>query len=127
MNKSGKLFSKPFGPSSRIWANMLTSTTREVICEACGTVHKERKTDDDTRVLSRVFGLQIVEECCGGIIDVVYKELRNEFFTARLEEFAENPIDLSFIGSEINRALDEANIKAQEVVEETLKIRANIV
>jgi hypothetical protein len=93
------LVDKPVGPSKGgegFWNNQRYGTTHAVTCEICGTNYPERDTDDESYTISTFLGMQVVEECCGAIIDRVYQESGEEFAIAFLEEFAKSPTDPRF-------------------------------
>lgn len=46
--------------------------------------------------MSSFLGYQVVEECCGAILDIVYKQSGEEFTETYLEEFSENPTAFCF-------------------------------
>ena len=96
------LAKKPFGPSKlghgfgTDWNNQSMGTTGAVVCEICGTKHPEIDDSEPTRTISRFLDLQVVEECCGAIIDHAYRELGEQFAIAFVEELAENPTNYHF-------------------------------
>jgi hypothetical protein len=96
------LMKKPVGPSKlghgfgTDWNNQGIGTLAVVVCEICGTKHPKLDDSETSRTISRFMDYQVVEECCGGIIDHVYLELGREFAIAFLEEFADNPGDSRF-------------------------------
>ncbi len=88
----GKIFDKPAGESQRQWCNQHMSTEGGPLCEVCGTEWPE----GTSVILDRFLGLQLVEECCGRLFDVLYQEIGEEFCQAFLEDFAKNPTDAQF-------------------------------
>ncbi len=90
------IFQKPAGESKRSWNNLHIGTTRDVICELCGTRHPRREPEDESYTLGRFMGMQFVEGCCGNVIDGVYYEFGEEFAMAFLEDFAEDPTSPRF-------------------------------
>jgi hypothetical protein len=90
--KKRYLFDKPQGPSERPWHTTGGGTIREVICKGCGTVHPERKSDDETYSLSWFLGHQIIDECCGAFLDQLYDCLGSDFFQARATDFEQDPL-----------------------------------
>lgn len=90
--KKGKIFSKPAGVSERRWCNASRSTCGGALCEACGTEWEE----NSDIIIDRFLGFQLIEECCGKAIDILYKEFGLEFCLAFLEDFANNPTDDRF-------------------------------
>lgn len=110
----------PLGPSERgsgfgtDWNNTSTGTDGPVTCEICGTHHPLRK--DESYTLSMFLGKQVVEECCGAILDVVYAESGEEFTEKFLKEFSENPTGCGFLT--FRSVLFNCLSKAQEVISE---------
>lgn len=78
-------FKKPLGPSElgdylgKNWNNLHMGADGPITCEICGTNHPERK--DETYIISIFLGRQVVEECCGAIIDKVFKESSELLFS----------------------------------------------
>lgn len=120
------IFRKPIGPSKRSWNNTSTGTSREVVCELCGTVHKE--VSDSTVILDRFLGLQVIETCCGRVFDIIYAELGQEIVEKFLEDFAENPTDVRFhlILDDLPEIMKEARKKAGEIFRKTDGVSENI-
>ena len=52
--------------------------------------------NDAGRIISTFLGRLVVEECCGGIIDIIFRESGGEIAEAYLKEFVENPTDPRF-------------------------------
>jgi len=90
------LAKKPLGESTIYWCNERVRTTRAVTCEICGTEFPELGLEDDGYTISTFLGRQVVEECCGRIIDIIFRESGEEIAKAYLKEFAENPTDPRF-------------------------------
>jgi hypothetical protein len=117
------LMKKPVGPSKlghgfgTDWNNQSRGTTGAVVCEICGTKHPEIDDSEPTRTISRFMGYQVVEECCGAVIDHVYRELGEEFAIAFIEEFANNPADFKYhiLLVTIKEAMKKAAKKLDEV------------
>jgi len=65
--------------------------------------------------MSRFLGLQVVEECCGVILDRVYRESGEEFVLAFLREFAENPAASRFFV--LRRVLVDKLEKAAKILD----------
>ena len=114
------IFKHPVGPSdcgsSRYrWNNLSMGTTRSVICELCGTTHPELPENSDGYILGSFLGMQVVEECCGKVLDIVYKESGEEFTREFLYEFARNPLDPYFgvFLLELESVLKEAGKKVK--------------
>ncbi|OGZ34268.1 MAG: hypothetical protein A2Y98_00160 [Candidatus Portnoybacteria bacterium RBG_19FT_COMBO_36_7] len=120
---AGPLLEKPIGESKlgrsfgTNWNNWAWGSDGPVLCEICGTKHPKR--EDDSYIISKFLGMQVVEECCGAILDRVYRESGEEFTVAFLEEFANNPTSPRF--SILLMTLNEVCIKAQKAALETAK------
>ena len=110
----------PLGPSElgkrfgANWNNESWGTDGPITCEICGTNHPERK--EQSYIISTFLGHQVVEECCGAILDAVYCESGHVFIDAFLEEFSENPTAPRFLIllDVINTALIEASRRISE-------------
>lgn len=114
------ILAKPAGKSDRGWCNTSLGTSRDgVLCQLCGTALPEPHSDESYALL-RFLGLQAIEQCCGRVIDVVYAEWGEDFTTAFLEDFAENPTDPRFIL--LQRILPDILRRAQMKIEETSKV-----
>jgi len=118
------LVKKPMGPSKlgrsfgTNWNNWSFGTDGPVLCEICGTNHPMRK--EDSYIVSKFLGCQVVEECCGAILDMLYKESGEEFTEAFLEEFAKNPTSPRF--SMLLTTLYEVCTKAHDTTLKTAKL-----
>jgi hypothetical protein len=66
----------------------------------------------------------VVEDCCGAVLDIVYRESGREFAEAFLEEFADNPADVRFYT--FRSALQDAVKKAAKNLAETSAAVAEI-
>ena len=92
--------SGPLGPSERgkgfgtAWNNIDAGVDGPVTCEICGTHCEERR--DQSYIISVFLGHRVVEECCGAIFDLVYRESGEEFMEAYLEDFAKDPTNVRF-------------------------------
>lgn len=112
---------KPLGPSKlgrgfgTNWNNQRMGCDGPVTCEICGTVHP--RDGDESYVVSIFLGRQVVEDCCGAILDQVYQESGEEFAIAFLKEFSKNPTDSRFhcFLSVLRSVLVEAKKKLSEV------------
>lgn len=114
--------SGPLGPSERgkgfgggAWNNMHMGVDGPVTCEICRTNHEERK--DQSYIISVFLGHRVVEECCGAIFDIAYRESGEEFTEARLEEFADDPVSSRFFF--FPRYLADALSRAEKRISET--------
>lgn len=117
-NSKKPLFKKSVGGSDYHWNNNHHGTSRTVTCELCGTKHK--KLDfDTTRTLDIFLGQQLVEDCCGKLIDILYEEYKRVFFDRFIKEFELNPLAYPFLVAKINAAVKEVNKKAKELVNNT--------
>jgi len=103
------------------WNNQSYGTDGPITCEACGKVHPRR--EDESYTVSVFLDRQIVEECCGAILDKVYEESGETFCLAFLEEFAENPTDPRFhmLVDQIGEALKKAKEKSREIYQRARK------
>lgn len=84
------------GESKRYWNNQRRGTTAEIVCEICGTVHPKQKLFDNGHIIDLILGLECVEDCCGAIIDRLYREWGEMFALEFLKDFAKNPVDPKF-------------------------------
>ena len=133
MNKKKRKISKPYGPSElgtcfgTQWNNESWGTDGPILCEICGRTHPRRT--NETYTVSRFLGRQVVEECCGAILDRVYRESGEEFATAFIKEFAADPTSPRFYVflSELKQALSEANKRASEATKQTQTLKELIV
>ncbi|MFH0852194.1 MAG: hypothetical protein V1845_01120 [bacterium] len=129
MNKKKRKHPKPYGPSKlgvcfrTQWNNESWGTDGPILCEVCGRTHPRRT--DETYVVSRFLGRQVVEECCGAVLDRVYQESGEEFATAFIREFADNPTNPRFyiFLSELKSALLKANKKVSDATTQTLTLK----
>jgi hypothetical protein len=99
------------------WNNAHSGTDGPILCEICGTEHPERQ--DEGYVWSYFLGFQVVEECCGAILDRVFKESGEEFAIAFLHQFAADPTNSRFwvFAQVLKRTLAEALKKLDETRE----------
>jgi len=116
------LAKKPIGASEHGWNTIQIGTDGPVQCEICGVVHPENR--EQSYHLSEFLGFQVVDQCCGSIIDRVYRELGKVFAFAFMEEFAENPGDIRFytLRCVLNDALKKAAKKLAEVSRQVAEI-----
>ncbi len=119
MHIKAPIVSKPVGASEIPeggfgWNLDHRGTDGPILCEFCGTNHPERL--DQSYTLGTVLGLQVVEECCGKVIDILYKELAEDFTQAYLEEFARNPTNprFFFFLDKLSKVLEVAAKKVNE-------------
>ena len=116
------LSKKPLGESERGWNTLEVGTDGPVHCEICGTDHPENL--DQSYWLSEFLGFQVVDSCCGNIIDQAYDDLGRSFAFAFLKEFAENPTDIRFHAFRfaLQEAMEEAAKKLTEVRKQVAEI-----
>lgn len=108
--------SHPAGSSQRRWGS--EGTKREdVLCGMCGTTQEGHEN-----TLNRVLGRQIVEGCCGAVIDVLYQEHGEDFAVAFLDELAKDPTNPRF--GFFRRKLVETLKRAQENIQEVSAVLA---
>lgn len=86
------IFNAPVGSAKEYWCNEHIGTTGEVTCEACGTNYPEEPLGSDGHSLNQVLGLQVLSDCCGGMIDKLYSEWGEDFAIKFVQEFANNPL-----------------------------------
>lgn len=97
MAEKRSLFQKPVGGSELFSiGNTSHGTTSGIICELCGTSHPERHPNDDTYRTFTLFGRTGVLECCGAIVDRLYREWDQTFTSRRLAEFRGAPLNREF-------------------------------
>lgn len=111
----GKIIQKPAGPSERKWNNESRSSDRDVLCEVCGT----NAPENESSIVDRFLGLQLVEKCCGKLIDRLFEEFGKEFCLAFLEDFCENPTDPRFaiLKMILKEMPEKLKVKCQEITE----------
>jgi len=82
MKDTGFLFHETFGASSRQWPEKYVRPTKEqTICRGCGITHP--KIDDENGGhyhIHIVFGREVILECCGGFLDLLFAEHGEEFY-----------------------------------------------
>ncbi|MBI4132894.1 MAG: hypothetical protein HY473_02310 [Candidatus Sungbacteria bacterium] len=119
------LLTRPAG-ASEIFSigNDHHGTLSSVICELCGTKHPKRHPGDHSYSLFTLLGRQGVLECCGALIDQVYREWGDEFTERVLGEFGEQPLDNRF--SFLRRAIGGA-VREWQKLAEARKNQANAV
>ncbi len=87
---------KSVGPSNRIelgsfgWNNLSRATSKAVTCQACLKKWPARG-HAAPRTISVFLGLEIVEECCGALLDQVYRESGAVFTIHKLLEVLGDP------------------------------------
>lgn len=87
---------KSAGPSEKIkgggfgWNNMSRGVSHPITCEAC-LKEWPKCEEGKSRTVSIFLGLEIVEECCGALLDKVYFESSSEFTIHKLLEVLDNP------------------------------------
>jgi len=128
MHIKAPIVSKPLGESEIPeggfgWNNDAHGTYGPVTCEFCGTNHPERR--DQSYIVNRVLGLQVIEECCGKAIDLLYGELGETFTEAYLGEFSKNPTDprFSLFLDTLSESLEAAAKKSDGVSASVFKSR----
>ncbi len=86
------IFDKPYGPSQRDWG--MQRAEHELLCEMCGNevFGSEDMPVDWTMIGDR----QLVDSCCGKLLDDVYESLGEKFVRTYLANFAQNPTALRF-------------------------------
>jgi len=113
--KRKALFPRSAGPSERTWNNDMHGSDGPVSCEVCGKNHP-RTTDDSTYIVDVFLNRQMVEDCCGKAIDVLYREFGEVFAKEFLQEFGEDPTNPRFtmFRDALTRAADETKKSCAE-------------
>lgn len=106
---------QPAGPSeipegTLGWNNMGLGI-EHALCQICGT------WEGETPTVSMVLGLQVVEPCCGALLDALYRDLGKEFAIQYLKDFAKDPTASEYY--ELRRCLQDSLSEASERVAET--------
>ena len=85
---------KPAGDSKDGWCTTHCRTWRAVTCEVCGTDFPEldEEAGEYGYELNTIFGKQVVDRCCGKLLDMLFDELREDFFHKSIEEFKSDPL-----------------------------------
>jgi len=94
VNVKKPLLKKPFGGSKYLWNNCNMGTS-SAYCEVCGT-NSRVDSESTSLTIDNFLGYQMVEECCGGLLDLLYEEFGKEFATRFFKEFSEDPFDPRF-------------------------------
>ena|GEM_PF-2483440 len=90
------LFKKPYGGSEYLYNNRHMGTS-SALCEVCGTQHDVGEESLESLTIDRFLGRQMVEQCCGGVLDLLYDESGEEFAIRFLKEFGQDPLDPRFL------------------------------
>jgi len=131
--KKKLLFSEPVGPSAHEWSNQgLAVYESGATCGLCGTEYPgvDFESGNSSITISCFLGRQVVEDCCGRVLDLVYKESGEVMARKFLEDFAKNPTDqMRFLGfaSFLSRCLQEANDNLQTVTEEVIEAEQKLI
>jgi hypothetical protein len=120
------LFKKPFGGSKYPYNNRHMGSCY-AYCEICGTTSKA-DSDTETFALDNFLGLQIVEECCGGLLDLIYEEFGEEFAIRFLKEFLKDPLNPRFAIFSIvmNEGFTKMGKKVAELQKKTKENQATL-
>jgi len=120
MTENSPLFPESLGISERPWHPLGMGTIGPVTCELCGKEWPKLGPDDSSYSLGEFFGRQFIEECCGKLIDNLYKQFGELFAVAFLEDFAKNPgnPDLSFFRMCLLGSLQSAKEASEKTIEE---------
>ena len=117
------IFKKPIGESQVHWSNTHSGTISAVTCELCGTNHEElsESWNEGDYTVDRFLGMQLIEECCGKAIDILYTEFAEEFTIQFLKEFGGDPLNIRFSGfiSYLEDALKKAKAQSEEMLSKT--------
>lgn len=90
------LLEKPFGGSEYPWNNRHMGT-ETAFCEVCGTNCKSDGPDAESLTIDVFLGRQMVEGCCGKLLDVLYEESGEEFAIRFIKEFSKDPSNPKFL------------------------------
>lgn len=125
------LFKKPFGGSEK-WCNQHMSTTRGVLCEVCGKSHLDLPDGAQGYSLNQFLGRQMIGECCGGVLDVIFDESGREIAFAYIKECAKEPTssefkELLFFFKDILALILKSTKRLEEEVEKTDKMSEEII
>jgi len=120
--KGGKMpkpiFKKPVGESKRFWNNMHSGTDGGAVCGLCG---KEWEEGVDL-IRGRFLDFEIIEECCGRVFDIIYKQLGEEIVREYLKDFSENPTNPRFrmlVNYYLPEAIQGARKRAEELLQKS--------
>ena len=121
------LFGKSFGGSDKFTiGNRMHGTTGPITCGLCGTRHPEHDSSDWSYHTFVFMGTQGVVECCGAIIDLVFREWGREFAEKILRDFANDPLK-SYnytLRSSIRDAVKAWSLKAYKEANESREVVA---
>lgn len=124
MSANKPLFAESAGAGERDWNNLGSVTYEEIVCELCGK--RWEKDEDSGHVIGRFLDRQLVMDCCGLLLDVVYGELGNEFVEVTLNEFAQNSTstDFTWLLRAMKTALETAQQRTRVVGEQAATLKA---
>lgn len=124
VDKKKLLVKKTYGGSKRLWNNQHMGTC-SALCEICGTT-TTRDPEGPSLVIDTFLGQQMVEECCGSLIDQLYDEFGEEFAREFIKDFADDPMNSRFAILKIvlEDAFKRIGKKAAELGEQTEKNQA---
>ncbi|MFA6228279.1 MAG: hypothetical protein WC668_03810 [Patescibacteria group bacterium] len=110
----GRWFDVSQGPSKLPWqeVSVMYGSEGDETCGLCGTYWK-----DDCHHFN-FLGMNVVMECCGAVVDRLYREWGNRFTGLKLHQFAHSPTNRDFIllRGDLNDALCEAAAVASKVI-----------
>src|SRR3989344_2280850 len=89
------VFDKPYGPSQMrdiSWGN--NKSYHGLDCQMCGTTNNG--TEDVPLTWSFIGDRQLVDSCCGKLLDDIYVTLGERFMEAYLGAFSRNPTNPRF-------------------------------
>ncbi|MFA5124639.1 MAG: hypothetical protein WC473_02325 [Patescibacteria group bacterium] len=94
--KSGNYwFDVPQGPSKLPWqeVGVMYGSEGDETCDLCGTYWKEGEDCHHFKFLR----MNVVMECCGAVIDRLYREWGSRFTSLQLHQFAKDPTSRDFL------------------------------
>lgn len=74
----------------------MQTSSKELLCEICGTIHSEKSPDDVPHGFIEILGKQVVLECCGAILDNLFQQFGSTFTEIYFQKFSENPTGKRF-------------------------------
>ncbi|MFA6594347.1 MAG: hypothetical protein WCT16_03775 [Candidatus Buchananbacteria bacterium] len=109
-------FDAPQGPSKLPWqeVSVMFASEGDETCGLCGTYWKDGEDCHRFHFL----GMNVVMECCGAVIDRLYKEWGGRFSGLKLHQFAKSPTSPNFsdLRQDLNNNLREAMTAASKVI-----------
>lgn len=92
-SKKGYLLRRPAGPSELFpLGNNHHGTNEAIGCGLCGTIHPKTHPDEPIYHTFTFLGKSGVVECCGVVVDRLYRDWSEEFTEERLRYFGTDPL-----------------------------------